>query len=133
MTEPPFEQDVPVSEYGAWRKQKWLADAEARSAWAQEASLRAYGQSEDRRRTQAGQQGILGHMSPTERGAEVQGRAATIGSEWGQTRALERNGGAFTHHLSGPAPARVSLVGQGAPPGYQRDENPLVRRSRENR
>ena len=62
------------------------------------------------------------HMTPYDRGAANAALAATTGSEWGQTRALERNGGAFTHHLSGPAPARVSLVGQDAPPGYQRDE-----------
>ena len=133
MTELPFEPDAPLGDYGRWRNARWLAGMQARADDMTQAAMQAYGQSDDRRVPQEGQAGMYGQMTPYDRGAANAARAATTGSEWGQTRALERNGGAFTHHLSGPAPARVSLVGQDAPPGYQRDENPLVRWSRENR
>ena len=80
------------------------------------------------RQLRAAHQGLFGHMSPEDLGAAVAGRAATVGTGWGQGRALERNGGTFDHAI-GPAPARRDLryAGQVQPPG----ESPLARYMRE--
>ena len=130
MTEPFHEPDAPVSDYGRWRNARWLAGLQASADMAQEAAVQAYGQSEARRVTQAGQAGLFGHMTPEDRGAALQARQATVGSEYGRGRPLERLGGTFDHANDGPAPARVDMRSTAAPQGYMRTENPLDRINR---
>ena len=81
----------------------------------------------------AAHQGIYGSADGYTMAAVVAASNARVGDGVGAGRDLVAQGGAFAHHLSGPAPARVSLAGQDAPPGFRRTENPLVRWSRENR
>jgi hypothetical protein len=105
-----FEQDVPVSAYGAQRKAAWLARLQANSDMAKNAELAAYGRSEDRRVTQAGQQGLFPHMTPYDRGAAVADMQPIVGSDYGG-RPLEKLGGMLPHSDVGcsPAPARVDM------------------------
>jgi hypothetical protein len=105
-----FEQQQPVSAYGRQRRAAWLAHHQANSDMARSAELAAYGQSDDRQVTQAGQAGLFGHMTPQEKGAAVAARQAVVGSAYGG-RPLERLGGMFDHSEVGcaPAPARVDL------------------------
>ena len=72
------------------------------------AALAAHGQSEAHRQVQAGQAGLFGHMTPEDRGAAVQDRTATVGTDYGG-RPLERNGGTFrwSDVSDSPAPALV--------------------------
>jgi hypothetical protein len=128
MSEPPFEPEVPVSEYGAQRRAAWLAGLQANADMAKTASMQAHGQSEDRRVTQAGQAGIFRHMSPTDKGQAVAERQAVVGSDY-DSRPLQRLGGTFDHAATGPAPARVDLrfVDQQQLPG----ESPTMRWARE--
>ena len=107
MTE--FHEDAPVSQYGAQRRQAWLAGLQANHDMAERAALEAHGQSDDHRVVQAGQAGLFGHMTPEDRGAAVAAQAPTVGGDW-YARPLERNGGTFTHTPEGPAPARVDLT-----------------------
>ena len=105
-----FEQDVPVSAYGAQRKAAWLARLQANSDMAKSAELAAYGRSEDRQVTQAGQAGLYQHMTPYDRGAAVADMQPVVGSDY-YSRPLQRLGGTFDHSEVGcsPAPARVDM------------------------
>ena len=120
MTESPFEQDAPVSGYGAWRKQQSRRHAEGLAAMAQEAELAAYAQSEERQVTQSGQVGISGdHMTAYQRAELFHGQPATVGAEYGQARPLQRLGAPSAmptkgQHLTvltfaAPQPRRASL------------------------
>ena len=106
----PFEQSVPVSDYGRQRKADWLARLQANSDMADRAAVAAHGQSEDHRVVQAGQQGLFPNMSPYDRGAAVAAMQPVVGSAYGG-RPLERLGGTFDHRDVGcaPAPARVDM------------------------
>jgi hypothetical protein len=132
----PFEQSVPVSDYGRQRRAAWLAHHQASADMAKSAELAAYGASEDRRVTQAGQAGLWGHMTPQEKGAAVAAMQPVVGSAYGG-RPLQRLGGTFQHSEVGcsPAPARVDMrfVNQvgGAPAADA--ESSLARWRRENR
>ena len=129
MSESDFEQPADVSQYGAWRARQHRAHLEQSAANGAAAELEAHRPVSGHLR--AAHQGMY-DMLPQEQAAIVAAQRR-VGDGAGAGRDLVAQGGAFTHHLSGPAPARVSLVGQDAPPGYQRDENPLVHWSRENR
>ena len=111
MTTADFEQPVPVSQYGAQRRAAWLAHHQVNADMATEAAMQAHARGEDHRVVQAGQQGLFGHLSPYDRGAAVQARAATVGQDWGNGRPLEARGGTFSpaDYASSPAPARVDL------------------------
>ena len=119
------EPDAPVSQYGAQRKEAWLAGLRANADMAEQAEMAAYAQSEERRVTQAGQVGIFGHGTPYDRGAAVAARPATVGGEWGPGRPLERLGGTLDHANDAPAPARADMRSTAAPPGYLRTGNPF--------
>jgi hypothetical protein len=113
-----FNEEVPVSEYGRWKREQFLARGQLHAEMADRAALEAHGQSEDHHRVQAGQGGMYQHMTPQERGAAVAARQATVGSEYGG-RPLERLGGTFDHANDGPVPGRADLrfVNQpGGPP-----------------
>jgi hypothetical protein len=78
-----FDQpEVPVSDYGRQRRAAWLAGLQANADMARSAAMAAHGQSEDRRVTQAGQAGIFGHMTPTDKGQAVAARQAVVGSDY---------------------------------------------------
>jgi hypothetical protein len=130
MTEP-FHEPVAPSDYGRQRRAAWLAGLQANSDMATSAAMQAHAQSDDRRVTQSGQAGLFGHMTPEDRGAAVQDRAATVGTDWGNGRPLERQGGTFdpAAYGSSPAPARVDLTGVNASPGFLRTEHPLKHRN----
>ena len=107
MTANDFEQEVPVSAYGAARAAAWhqhLVESMEASTEASMASHRA-----DSAILRAAHQGLYGHATPQEMGAAVQARAATVGDAYGQGRPLERQGGTFDHAAESPAPARVDL------------------------
>ncbi len=99
------EPEAPVSDYGRQRRADWLAHHQANSDMAKAAELQAHGQSEDRRVTQAGQQGLWGHMTPQDKAAAVAARQAEVGSAYGG-RPLEKLGGTFDHSEVGCAPAQ---------------------------
>jgi hypothetical protein len=115
-----FEQSTPVSDHGRQVKEAWLARLQANSDMAKAAALQAYGQSEDRRVTQAGQQGMYPNMSPYDRGAAAASRQVVVGADYGG-RPLERLGGTFDHSEVGcsPAPPRADLRFVNDPPGLR--------------
>jgi len=121
---------MPVSAYGAQRRADWLAHHQANSDMAKAASMAAYGRSEDRRVTQAGQQGLYPNMSPYDRGAAAAAQQPIVGSAYGG-RPLERNGGLYDHHNEAPAPARVDLRYVNRPSGPPTGESALARFMRE--
>jgi len=126
MTSQDFEQDVPVSAYGAVRRAAWLAQLQANDDAMSAASMQAH--QEDHDTVTAGQAGIFGRATPQQMAATVAARPATVGTAWGHGRPLERHGGLYDHNL-GPAPARHDLryVDQTQPPG----ESPLAKYMRE--
>jgi hypothetical protein len=116
----PFEQSVPVSDYGRQRKANWLAGLQANADMADRAAVAAHGRSEDHRVVQAGQQGLFPNMSPYDRGAAAAAMQPVVGSDYGG-RPLEKLGGMFDHSEVGcaPAPARVDLRYVNRPGGQQ--------------
>src|SRR2546427_13107010 len=103
MSEPPIEPEVPVSAYGAARREAWLAHLRASDEMASAAAMQAHQADHDA--ITVSKQGLYGHLSPQDIGAAVAALPARVGDAWGQGRPLERNGGRFDHNL-GPAPAR---------------------------
>lgn len=121
----PFEQDVPVSAYGAARAAAYRAHLEASQAASTEAAIEAHRASSAVLR--AAHQGLYGHATPQDMGQVVSEQQPTVGGAWGQERAIERLGGTFTHANDGPAPPPVDLTRVNDRPGYQRGESPLSR------
>lgn len=111
MTDFEHETEVPVSAYGAQRRAAWLAHHQANADMAKSAELAAYGASEDRRVTQAGQAGLYDHMTPQEKGAAVAARQARVGDDWGQGRDLRALGGTVDpgSYLCSPVPPQRDM------------------------
>lgn len=133
MSEPfEHETETPASQEGARRRAAFLAHHQANSDMAKAASMQAYGESEDRRVTQAGQAGLYQHMTPYDRGAVVAAMQPVVGSAYGG-RPLTRLGGTFQHSEVGcaPAPARVDMRFVNQPSGPPTGESPLARFMRE--
>lgn len=124
MSAEDFEQQAPVSSYGAQRRAEWLARLRANAEAMSAASMAAHQQDHDL--VTSGQAGLFGPATPQQMAATVAARAATVGTVWGQGRPLERNGGLYDHNL-GPAPARHDLRFVDMPPGHQLGESPVVR------
>jgi hypothetical protein len=102
------EQFAAAADEGKRRREAFFAHGQALAAMATSAAMQAHGGSNERRVTQLGQQGVLGHQTPWERGAEVAAREAVVGSDYG-AQPLERNGGLIDWRAvsDSPAPAMV--------------------------
>jgi hypothetical protein len=121
MSELPYEPEVPASDYGRARREAWLVHLRQQDALSRD--LEGHRAVSDVLR--AGQQGILGHLSGQEQAASVAARPVTLGTDWGDGRALERLGG--TTESIAPAPARVDLRHVNAPNQRPTGESPLAR------
>jgi hypothetical protein len=104
MTSADFEAEVPVSQYGRARREAWLAQLAANADMMTQAAMQAHEQ--DHLAVTAGQAGLYGHLSGQERAASVAARPVTVGTDWGDGRQVQRNGGLFNSNVA-PAPARV--------------------------
>ena len=91
MTSEDFEQEVPVSAYGAARAAAWRARLEASAAASTAAEVEAHRASSAVLR--AAHQGLYGHLSPQDMGAVATAHPATVGTAWGNGRELETRGG----------------------------------------
>jgi hypothetical protein len=124
MTSADFGADVPVSQYGRARREAWLAGIQVNSDNMTQAAMEAHRADHDviTRTTH----GLYGALSPQERAVSVAGRQATVSTDYGDGRPLQRNGGLYGNNI-GPAPARVYRQDLTAQPG----ESPLARWLRE--
>lgn len=127
MNEPLHDPLDPTAE-GQRRAAAQRAHLEASREASTAASLEAHRAISARLRVS--HEGLFPNMSPTDLGAAVAARRATVGSDYGG-RPLERRGGTFDHANDGPAPSRVDLTRVNMPPGYQVGERPIVRWARE--
>ncbi len=120
MTADDFEQIAEVSQYGAQRRQEWMQRMQAHSDMATSAALAAHGAA-DHKVITAGQQGIMGDVSPQQQAAIVASQRR-VGEGTSAPRDLTAAGGTIPWEAygSGPAPARVDLSRidtQGREPG----------------
>lgn len=129
MTED-FAVPANVSEYGAWRRQQWLRHGQDLADMATRAEVQAYGQSDERRATQAGQAGLFGHMTPQDRGTAAADRDVTVGSEFGGHQQVERLGGTLDWRQFTDSPVPGMVDRRPKRPGYTRTEHPLANRGR---
>ena len=118
MSDFEHETEAPDTAYGAQRRADWLAGMQ-RNADTMNAMLSGSGQAghaDTSRQLRAAHTGLFGHATPEEYGQDVSERQVAIGTEWGDGRQLQRNGG--LHDSIGPAPARRDLrfVNQVQPP-----------------
>ncbi len=113
--------DDPTAE-GQRRAAAWRAHMEASSAAMTEASMKWHRADHDI--VTSGQLGLYGNVTPQQQAAMVAAQRR-VGDSLGAGRDLVAQGGEYTHHLSGPAPARADLRSTAAPPGFIRTKNPL--------
>lgn len=133
-----FHEEVPVSAYGAQRREAWLAGLRANANMADRAAVAAHGQTEDHRTVQAGQAGLFGHLTPEDRGAAVAAQQARVGEDWGGGgRALEARGGLDWESQGAgavaPIPPRADMRFVHQPAGPPASESPLAAWLRDHR
>jgi hypothetical protein len=132
MTDFEHEHEVPVTEYGAWRREQARAQQRANAELFME-MLNGGGQDQhraDHDRVTRSTHGLFGAMTPEDHGQANAERQAVLGSDFGQGRPLERNGGMFdwSAFSDSPAPARVYASQINDRPGLQGDGvSPVVR------
>jgi hypothetical protein len=123
----PFEQSVPVSEYGRQRRAEWLAQLQANAEAMTAAAMQAHQPDHDV--VTAGQLGLYGRTTPQQLAANVAARRR-IGDDWGAGRDLQALGGTnWEAHGAGavapiPGGAYANLNRQ---PEQQLGESPLAR------
>jgi hypothetical protein len=117
MSEPPFEPEAPVSQFGAFLAARHRANLERSAENMTAASMAAHQQ--DHAHVTSGQAGIFGAgVTGHQQAADVAARPARVGDGSGNGRDLEAWGGFdWESHgagASGPVPARVyaSQLGQ---------------------
>jgi hypothetical protein len=120
MTADDFQQDVPVSQYGAARRQAWLDSLAARAADMEVAAMEAHRADHDV--VASGQGGIFGALSGQDQAAMLASRRR-VGDGAGAGRDLIPMGGVDFESQGagaiGPIPRRADLryAGQPAEPG----------------
>ena len=76
------------------------------------------------RQLRAAHQGLFPYMTPEQRGQLNAELPMTVGSAWGQPRAVEQLGGTLGHANEGPAPASFDLTRVNDRPGFQQGQQP---------
>jgi hypothetical protein len=126
MSEPPFEQEVRVSQYGRQRRAEWLARLQANAEAMTAAAMEAH--RADHNAVTEGQLGLYGRVTPEQQAAIVAARRR-VGDDWGAGRDLQALGGTNweAHGAGAVAPIPGGAYANLNRPPEQLGESPLAR------